>query len=202
MGRVHGKYVIRRRTQFKNRADYTGYKSILIEDFHNLCGYCGKNFDLISCARQTDHFIPLDFCKKNGRKDLEDNYENLVNSCNVCNRNKWEDWPSQSFSSSHDGHIGYVDPATNEFDEHLMRNDDGHIIPLTDVGMYMCKQLKFNIRLIDICWLVERLNDKLQKLDKKISESEVSSDTYKEYYQVNKIFREKIALLKKAKEML
>ena len=40
--RVHGKYIIKRRTGLDQR-EYKKYEPELREDFHHLCGYCGKS---------------------------------------------------------------------------------------------------------------------------------------------------------------
>ena len=40
--RVHGRYKIERRTGLEQRS-YAKYESELREDFHRMCGYCGKS---------------------------------------------------------------------------------------------------------------------------------------------------------------
>lgn len=40
--RVHGRYKIERRTGLEQR-NYERYKPELREDFHRMCGYCGKS---------------------------------------------------------------------------------------------------------------------------------------------------------------
>lgn len=89
MYRVHGDKVIRRRTNYRKENDIQKYTKILKEDFGNMCGYCGKDFNIIKCPYQKDHLIPEDIAKKVGRLDLLTDYNNLVYSCRVCNRNKW-----------------------------------------------------------------------------------------------------------------
>ena len=88
MYRVHGDKVIRRRTNYRKENDIQKYTKILKEDFGNMCGYCGKDFNIIKCPYQKDHLIPGDIAKKVGRLDLLTDYNNLVYSCRVCNRNK------------------------------------------------------------------------------------------------------------------
>ena len=62
------------------------------------------------------------------------------------------------------GAVGFVDPATQEYDEHLYRCDDGTIKPLTDVGKYMVKVFCFDIRVMDIIWKASQLYERLDKL--------------------------------------
>lgn len=55
MYRVHGDKVIRRRTNYRKENDIQKYTKILKEDFGNMCGYCGKDFNIIKCPYQKDH---------------------------------------------------------------------------------------------------------------------------------------------------
>ena len=117
MYRVHGDKIIKRRTNYRKENDIQKYTKILKEDFGNMCGYCGKDFNIIKCPYQKDHLIPEDIAKKVGRLDLLTDYNNLVYSCRVCNRNKWDKWPFDNVDKIHDDRVGFVDPATDEFDE-------------------------------------------------------------------------------------
>ena len=105
MYRVHGDKVIRRRTNYRKENDIQKYTKILKEDFGNMCGYCGKDFNIIKCPYQKDHLIPEDIAKKVGRLDLLTDYNNLVYSCRVCNRNKWNNWPFDNVDKIHDDNI-------------------------------------------------------------------------------------------------
>ena len=201
MARVHGNRIITRRTNYSLQRDYRSYKSIIIKDFKNICGYCGKNFGYISCQSQIDHFIPLSFCKENGKDELIYKYENLVYSCSVCNRNKSNDWPSKSFTSHHNNIQGYVDPASSDYDVHLSRDENGSIIANTEVGNYMVSHFKFNVRPIDIIWLVEQLKEKLIVLEKKI-ERQMDNESYKEFYIISKKLNKSFSTLKEHKEQL
>lgn len=64
MYRVHGDKIIRRRTNYRKANDIQRYTKILREDFGNMCGYCGKDFNIINCPYQKDHLIPGRYCKK------------------------------------------------------------------------------------------------------------------------------------------
>lgn len=74
MYRVHGDKIIRRRTNYRKANDIQRYTKILREDFGNMCGYCGKDFNIINCPYQKDHLIPEDIAKKVGRLDLLTDY--------------------------------------------------------------------------------------------------------------------------------
>ena len=47
MYRVHGDKIIKRRTNYRKENDIQKYTKILKEDFGNMCGYCGKDFNII-----------------------------------------------------------------------------------------------------------------------------------------------------------
>lgn len=201
MERVHGCHTIKRRDDYVHKSHYQDYVQILIEDFHGICGYCGKSFRVISADRQTDHFIPKSYCKACGHTELIDSYENLVNSCRVCNRNKWNDWPTGSIDEYHNCEVGYVDPASDEFDDHLARASDGKIVPLTKVGSYMCERLRFSTRPIEICWLIEKLDGKLKVIDSKIrSLNPCDPELLLMYYKCSSLLRKFTDLVRATKE--
>ena len=54
MYRVHGDKIIRRRTNYRKENDIQKYTKILKEDFGNMCGYCGKNFNIINSTFPAD----------------------------------------------------------------------------------------------------------------------------------------------------
>ncbi len=116
--RVHGDIVIRRRkgvTELKNLRDA---KPLLREDFSELCGYCGKDGKNMHEKFHIDHFIPV-----SRSKDHEKDYYNLVLACPKCNRNKSDKWPTGDITQPNDGVNGFIDPATEEFDKHIERNE-------------------------------------------------------------------------------
>lgn len=145
--RVHGRYKIKRRTGLEQRR-YAKYEPELREDFHQICGYCGKSEAVTKKGFEIDHFIPRTLAK-----DLTDCYDNLVYSCFTCNRKKGAKWPTGDIASAHNGTIGFCDPATEEFDSHLQRDNDGKIISCSAVGEYMLKKVfRFDKRPTDIVW--------------------------------------------------
>lgn len=169
--RVHGDTIIKRRElEIDN---YKKAKPFLIEDFHNLCGYCGKNFDVTLTDSQIEHFIP-----KKKYPQFKHSYKNLILCCPTCNNKKHEDWPSNdaSLNITLNGKQGYVDPATDDYDRNIVRTEDGRIVGITDVGNYMVERLDFKNRPIQECFRAQELSllidvfKKNNKKNKKLAE--------------------------------
>lgn len=180
--RIHGDKKIKRRSNVKQKKDYHNYKKPLREDFKDICGYCGKNAEVLKEDFQLDHFVP-----KKLDKNRENDYYNLVYSCRICNRQKWDNWPTKDISKPNDGRVGFVDPATEDFDKNLHRDENGNIIADTEVGNYMYKIFKFDIRPISTIWLAMELNRKQCELAEKINNNKNKEDIneYKEYFEVS-----------------
>lgn len=158
--KIHDIKIVRRK-KYETRNNYSEYKEILVEDFHGVCGYCGKKMEHLLDKYQIDHFAP-----KSKFKDLENEYSNLVLACPNCNRLKSNKWIGEDSTVSNDGKKGFVDPATDEYNKHLARDDQGNIIWKTEVGKYMYMVFKFDIRPNRLFWKL----DKLIKLKDKLSE--------------------------------
>ena len=160
--RVHGTIKIKRRNL--DITDWHQHKSDLEKDFFNTCGYCGKDFKATLCKSEIEHFIP-----KKKYPDYENKYSNLVLACKVCNNKKRADWPSENPTKNvtDDGKMGYVDPATDEFDQNLIRCEDGNIIGITDVGKYMSKRLGFDYRPISEIQKIKEIYTSIQTLKEK-----------------------------------
>ncbi len=201
MYRVHGDKIIRRRKKYKKQTDIQKYSSILKEDFHNMCGYCGKDFNIISCPYQKDHLIPVDVAKKHNNTELPISYENLVYSCRICNRNKWNQWPLDNIDAINNGEKGFSDPASEEFDECLCRNENGLIIAKNNVGIYMHKIFNFENRLTDVWWKLSIIEETMNEINLLI-EKEESQENLKRYYQLNMKYKQFCLLLKGEKEMI
>lgn len=166
-----------------------------------MCGYCGKDFNIIKCPYQKDHLIPEDIAKKVGRLDLLTDYNNLVYSCRVCNRNKWNNWPFDNVDKIHDDKVGFVDPATDEFDEHMMRDETGRIVPKTQVGNYMYKIFNFSNRLTEVWWKLSVISKEINEIDS-ILEKEETVDGLKQYWILHRQFDSFIESLKEANESI
>lgn len=145
--RVHGRYTIKRRTNLEQRT-YDKYRPELSEDFYHICGYCGKSEAVTKKGFEIDHFVPQTLAK-----NLTNSYENLVYCCFTCNRKKSSKWPTKNASLANDGIKGFCDPASDEFDIHLQRDDSGKIISCSSVGDYMLKKaFCFDKRPTDVVW--------------------------------------------------
>lgn len=165
--RVHKNFEIHRREL--EISNWKEHKFELIEDFHGICGYCGKHFVATLCVSQIDHFRP-----RSVYPEYENKYSNLVLSCKVCNNKKKKDWPSADpmKNITDDAKKGYIDPASDEFDVHLERNEDGSIVGKTEVGKYIVKRLGFECRPIRECFKIWTLFEEYEKLKLRIENSE------------------------------
>lgn len=159
--RIHGKARIRRRSGLEERP-YKDYEPELRADFQYLCGYCGKSEKITKKGFEIDHFTPQKIAPK-----LKNNYGNLVYSCFTCNRKKGSKWPTGNPQEANDGVIGFVDPATDEFDSHLKRDETGKIIACTSIGNYMASVFQFDRRPMDVIWKAMQIKDLKEQLRQK-----------------------------------
>ncbi len=185
--RVHGDKVIRRREGVSELKYYQDGREQLEQDFHYLCGYCGKDGSVLHQKFHLDHFVP-----KNLDKSLEKDYYNLVLACPRCNLSKSDKWPTGDIMCSHNEEEGFVDPADSEFDEHLERNERGYVVAKTSVGNSMCNMLHLDIRRTDIYWKAAQLRIQLKKLEELFREGKLTEQQKDIYIETNIIFREYI----------
>lgn len=177
--RVHGCLKLTRRHITESK-DYSKYTKELREDFCGICGYCGKSERVTKKGFETDHFVPQDL-----DPTRRDDYSNLVYSCFTCNRKKGKKWPTQDSTKANDGHQGFVDPICDEYDLHLKRNENGAIVPTSELGKYMSEKVFFFHKrptstvwkAMEICRLKDQLAAKLESL---------SAAEYREYITVDK----------------
>lgn len=162
--RIHGKIKIKRSTNIELKQHYSQYLELLKKDFGHICGYCGKSEKVTKNAFEIDHFIPRSLAA-----ELEHNYQNLVYSCFICNRKKGNKWPTKDKLKSNNGKIGLIDPASDEYDLHLIRRENDIIEGDSDIGKYMCKNIfKFDMRPIRELWLCSEIISKQEALQEKI----------------------------------
>ncbi len=174
--------------------DYKKYEEELREDFGEICGYCGKSERVTKKGFEIDHFVPQDI-DPTRRND----YTNLVYSCFTCNRKKSNKWPTKDSNKPHDGREGLVDPASEEYDLHLRRDENGAIVSLSELGKYMSEKIfKFHKRptatvwkAMEICRLKEQLADRMDSL---------SMDEYQEYITIDQELNSLLDYLFKNKE--
>lgn len=180
--RVHGDKVIQRRKGVPELKHYSDGRDILEQDFYNLCGYCGKNKKLMYEHFQIDHFVP-----KSLDSERVNDYYNLVLACPRCNRAKWNKWPTKDKSVSNDGKIGFIDPATDEFDKHIIRNEEGYVEGMTELGKNMCHDLNLDIRRTDLFWKISLLYQQQEELEARFRQNALD-ETEKDFYIKSNIF--------------
>lgn len=170
--RMHGEEIICRSTNVEQENDYKKYIPSLRKDFKNICGYCGKHEAVTTKGFEPDHFVPdrIDSSRK-----LD--YTNLVYACFTCNRKKLGKWPTENKDKPNDGIIGFVDPVSNEYNQHLGRDENGKIEYYTEIGKYMYKTaFRFDKRPTLEIWKAMQLinaKNKLLKIKDKLSQEEL-----------------------------
>ena len=133
---------------------YREYIEELEEDFHKRCGYCDAHqLWLDKRLFHIDHFAPKIKFKKR-----INNYENLIYSCSYCNLSKSKDWISECPDTPILNGIGYLNPRSEDYNEHFSRNEYGEIIPLTSPAKYMYSRLKFYLMRHRIIWSIDQLD--------------------------------------------
>lgn len=183
--RVHGDKIIQRRAGMQGLAHYNDARLELAEDFGNMCGYCGKN-DVIMMERfHIDHFVP-----KSLASERKDDYYNLVWSCPKCNLSKSNKWPTKDKRIPNNGKVGFVDPATEEYDEHLERDDKGFVKGITDLGEDMCRSLHLDVRRTDLYWKIQNLYRLQAELEELNDKNELEKEEL-QYYMKSNIFLKK-----------
>lgn len=158
---------------------------MLEEDFGGLCGYCGKNGIGLREGFHVDHFVP-----QRWDKDRVRDYSNFVWSCPKCNLIKSDQWPTQDKAVPYQDNIGFIDPASAEFDQHLLRNQEGRIEGKTELGKQMCRLLNFHLRRTELFWKVDQLRQQIEQMRRKHIEGTLSPDGYKYYIEVDIMLNE------------
>lgn len=200
MSRIHGKYIIRRRNDQKHYQSIQSYTENLKEDFHGLCGYCGKDMNIIPCPAEKDHLIPESLAEEYGKNELITDYYNLVYACKTCNQKKKKQWPFNHINFINDGNTGYVDPATDEYDNHLEFDSNGKIIAKTSIGQYMYNVFDFKNRLTEVWFRISQIQEQLSEVDSKIQKNNDDTELLKKYWKLKHIVEILLETLKKKKE--
>lgn len=164
LNRVHNKVQISRQSNVEPLKPYIKYMEILRNDFGRICGYCGKSESVTKNSFEIDHFIPQRLAP-----EKTNDYTNLVYACYECNRKKSGKWPSEDKSVQFIDGKGFVDPASDEYDDNLARDDEGNIIGLTDAGKYMVEiGFEFDKRPIKEIYKAMQLMEKKRQFEEKI----------------------------------
>lgn len=184
MSRVHGSTKILRKEQVEQMSPYGKYRESLREDFGRICGYCGKNELVTKNTFEIDHFVPRRLAPK-----MENEYSNLVYSCYECNRKKAGKWLSEDKDIQFVDSKGFVDPATDEFDTNLERDEDGNIVGITPAGKYMVEVgFEFDKRPIKEIYKAMLLIEKKHQLEEKIKT--LPSDEAQQYIEFSMLLEQ------------
>ena len=154
------------RSAAEPRAKYVEYRPTLRADFNQSCGYCdASDKGVDSICFHIDHFAP-----QSKFITLSATYTNLVYACRFCNIRKSNHWVGLDPMYPNDGESGFVDPCSDEYDEHLERHHSGRIIARTTLGAYMIKRLNLNLLRHELLWRSRRaqaLTDEIDRLIEK-----------------------------------
>ncbi len=140
-----------KRTYSKTLNDYHSYKPYLEKDFCKKCGYTGCSQMWFGGKRtfQIDHLKPESKYPK-----LINDYNNLVYCCSYVNRAKWDD-----------DSPNYLDPCNVDYNDHFERDDNGYIVAKTKEGQYMVEHMHLNLVRYAIIWNLDRLTERIKKLE-------------------------------------
>lgn len=171
-------------------------KKYLEVDFDRRCAYCddADRYNGGKRTYQVDHFAP-----KSLFPALEFTYENLLYSCPFCNRAKWDTWVGTDAGTSVVDNKGFVSPCTDEYLEHLIREEDGTIKAVTPLGKYMHKNLKLYLQRHSILYLLEQVDERCDLLEQQIenakNEGKDVSNLQCVHYEVTTVLRKYYKIL-------
>lgn len=140
---------------------YNEYKSLLCEDFHQRCGYCGDHEFFRDTYYEVDHFVPQKYLVNISPTE----YSNLVYSCRSCNNSKRAKWPTKDENVHNNGKQGFIDPCDATYAEQFERLADGSIHSKTDLGDWMWSALNFGNPAHRVKWKLEEIKILLNELD-------------------------------------
>lgn len=146
-----------RRTNPRRYTNYHAYRDPLKDDFHSRCGYCDDSERFSDVPFQIDHFVP----RAALNTIAENDYNNLVYACRRCNRAKWDKWPTCDEKNHNNGKEGFIDPCDTNYDQQFERNERGEIIPITQLGNWMWKELDLGNAAHRIIWKLEQLGKEM-----------------------------------------
>ena len=179
-----------RRIDIPKKNNYQHYKDELRKDFNNRCGYCNDPEGLRNTFYEIDHFIPKTLLTI----DEYSNYENLVFACRYCNNSKRDKWPTNNRDKSNNGREGFIDPCSEEYDKLFERNNMGEIIPKSDIGKWIYRELKLYLYRHSLLWQIEKIEMILRRFrDLKLHEKEETKDLF---IKISCYFQDYIDLLK------
>lgn len=141
-------------------------KKRLIKDFDKRCAYC-DDIDMYAGGSRmyhVEHFAP-----KEKFPILEFVYDNLLYACPYCNISKSNKWPSDDWSVNIVGDVGFIDPCTEAYNEHLIREKDGSINYITPLGKYIYYELKLYLQRHQLIYNLNKIQLKLKDVRQEIN---------------------------------
>jgi len=170
----------KRRTNPGSFTKHQDHKPDLKVDFGSYCGYCHSHDMFKQTYYEVDHFIPMDFLKKNNSIIKSTTYKNLVYSCRHCNNAKRNKWPSKSETIYFHENEGFIDPCDENYSKQFYRCERGRIYGETLLGKWMAKTFKFQVRerQIELIWQLRNIHLTIQELLKEQSKFRVNSGTW------------------------
>ena len=173
-------------------------KEQLIIDFEHKCAYCDDYDKYVGGSKvyHVEHFAP-----KEKFPELQFTYDNLLYACPYCNISKSNKWPSNNSDINVVENEGFVDPCTEEYNNHLERKENGSISYLSPVGEYMYYNLKLYLQRHQLIYNLVRVHKKLKDVREEIERREAMQkpmedlkNVYKElcvvFYEYYDIFTE------------
>lgn len=145
---------------------YYNAKDTLARDFNNRCGYCDDSHRYTGgkSSFHIDHFAP-----KSKFEEVKDDYQYFVYSCPYCNRAKSDTWIGATLQENVIGNTGFIDPCDEEYVKNFKRISSGRIVPTTDLGMYMYKELKLYLKRHEILYMLDKVYNRCCLLEEKIN---------------------------------
>ncbi len=163
----------------------------LVKDFKCKCAYCDDHHHYSGGynSYHVEHFAP-----KERFPHLQFTYENLLYSCPYCNIAKSNKWVGKDENENIVGEQGFIDPCSQEYNQHLQRNDDGSIGYLTPIGEHIYSELKLYLKRHQLIYNIEKVRVKKNTLHAKILEKERKGEDTAElqnlYQQICVVFCE------------
>ena len=183
--RVHGDNKLRRRIWSGELRDYRDARKELAEDFNDICGYCGKSSKYFKEHYHIDHFVPRRIAE-----EMKNQYSNLVWSCPKCNLSKSGKWPTENKNLPYDNEKGFIDPVSEEFDQHLERKEDGCIVGKSVLGCNMCENLNFHIRRTGLIWKIQQMMEIQDKMDELYKQRRLDEKYFDFYIMSNLMIKD------------
>ena len=116
---------------------------------------------------------------------MENEYSNLVYCCSYVNRAKWDD-----------DNPNYLDPCDVDFNLHFERDELGFIKAKTPQGQYMVEHMNLGLTRYAICWNLDRLEEKIKILERKVDQNIATIDEKGLLLNVNKEFHKYLRYLR------